>query len=239
MLRILFVIPYLEVEQSVKQVFQEVASLKEEEISYDIRLAEIGGHLDIENDAADIIIARGFTAASIKTSIPKIELQVSAFDMMKAAKKCIRTYHCEKIAFIGTTNMIFGADSFNEILDDVEVTSCQVKSSDMLDQAIDQLLKEGVDRVVRGLKIILVGSRGDSPGSLLPAEGIFPIFCCNPEKKASIRRWKKQLLPCAFPEAKKKRENICKQSWTTLLKESCLLIFLEIFSPLTALPQNG
>lgn len=42
MLRILFVIPYLEVEQSVKQVFQEVASLKEEEISYDIRLAEIG-----------------------------------------------------------------------------------------------------------------------------------------------------------------------------------------------------
>lgn len=49
MLRILFVIPYLEVEQSVKQVFQEVASLKEEEISYDIRLAEIGGHLDIEN----------------------------------------------------------------------------------------------------------------------------------------------------------------------------------------------
>ena len=85
MLRILFVIPYLEVEQSVKQVFQEVASLKEEEISYDIRLAEIGGHLDIENDAADIIIARGFTAASIKTSIPKIELQVSAFDMMKAA----------------------------------------------------------------------------------------------------------------------------------------------------------
>ena len=127
MLRILFVIPYLEVEQSVKQVFQEVASLKEEEISYDIRLAEIGGHLDIENDAADIIIARGFTAASIKTSIPKIELQVSAFDMMKAAKKCIRTYHCEKIAFIGTTNMIFGADSFNEILDDVEVTSCQVK----------------------------------------------------------------------------------------------------------------
>ena len=87
MLRILFVIPYLEVEQSVKQVFQEVASLKEEEISYDIRLAEIGGHLDIENDAADIIIARGFTAASIKTSIPKIELQVSAFDMMKAAKK--------------------------------------------------------------------------------------------------------------------------------------------------------
>lgn len=83
MLRILFVIPYLEVEQSVKQVFQEVASLKEEEISYDIRLAEIGGHLDIENDAADIIIARGFTAASIKTSIPKIELQVSAFDIMQ------------------------------------------------------------------------------------------------------------------------------------------------------------
>ena len=167
MLRILFVIPYLEVEQSVKQVFQEVASLKEEEISYDIRLAEIGGHLDIENDAADIIIARGFTAASIKTSIPKIELQVSAFDMMKAAKKCIRTYHCEKIAFIGTTNMIFGADSFNEILDDVEVTSCQVKSSDMLDQAIDQLLKEGVDAVIGGRSLSQVASRRNIPYILL------------------------------------------------------------------------
>ena len=52
MLRILFVIPYLEVEQSVKQVFQEVASLKEEEISYDISTLKmmpliLSSHVDL------------------------------------------------------------------------------------------------------------------------------------------------------------------------------------------------
>lgn len=63
--------------------------------------------------------------------------------------------------------MIFGADSFNEILDDVEVTSCQVKSSDMLDQAIDQLLKEGVDAVIGGRSLSQVASRRNIPYILL------------------------------------------------------------------------
>ena len=42
MLRILFVIPYKEMEETVKQIFEEVLSVKDDEITYDICYAESG-----------------------------------------------------------------------------------------------------------------------------------------------------------------------------------------------------
>ena len=150
MLRILFVIPYKAVEENVKQAFSEVQSLREEEITYDICLGETGKVMEIESDQTDVVIARGFTAASMRTSLPLIELQVSAFDMMKAVKECVQQYHCRKIAFIGTTNMIFGTDSINEVYDDAEIVSRNVREATELDQVMDELTACGVGAVIGG-----------------------------------------------------------------------------------------
>lgn len=150
MLRILFVIPYKAVEENVKQAFYEVQSLREEEITYDIRLGETGKVMEIESDQTDVVIARGFTAASMRTSLPLIELQVSAFDMMKAVKECVRKYHSSKIAFIGTTNMIFGTDSINEVFDAAEIVSRNVREAAELDRVMDELTDCGVEAVIGG-----------------------------------------------------------------------------------------
>ena len=83
MLRILFVIPYVEVEQQVELAFREIETLKEEKISYEIRQAEISGEVEVEEGAADIVIVRGFAAERIRTSIPKIELLVSPLSREK------------------------------------------------------------------------------------------------------------------------------------------------------------
>lgn len=150
MLRILFVIPYKAVEENVKQAFCEMQSLREEEITYDICLGETGKVMEIESDQTDVVIARGFTAASMRTSLPLIELQVSAFDMMKAVKECVRKYHCRKIAFVGTANMIFGTDSINEVFDGAEIVSRNVRAASELDRVMDELTENGVDAVIGG-----------------------------------------------------------------------------------------
>lgn len=142
--RILFVLPYAEMELLVKQCFKEISYLKEEEIRYDIRLAEIDGELEIEQGSADIVIARGITAELIKTSIPKIELTSSSFDMMRAVRECIKKYHVRKIAFIGTPGMIYGVDSINEIMDDVQVSCFYAHTSDETEDVLDKLPAEAV-----------------------------------------------------------------------------------------------
>lgn len=167
MLRILFVIPYKEVEENVKRVFREVLSLQDEEITYDIRLGVTGEILEIESDETDVVIARGFTAARMKTSLPKIELQVSAFDMLRAVHECVRRYRCRKIAFIGTTNMIFGADSINELTDNVEIVGRQLMDSSELEQEFDTLLEEGVDAVIGGGAVTQCARRRGIPCVLL------------------------------------------------------------------------
>lgn len=154
MLRILFVIPYKKVEESVKQAFRELLPFRGEEITYRISQAETGEVLEIEPAETDVVIARGFTAASMKTSLPKIELQVSAYDMMKAAKMCMRSFRCRKIVFVGTTNMIFGADSINEVLDGVEISGRQVLDSANLGQELDNLVKNGADAVIGGRGVV-------------------------------------------------------------------------------------
>lgn len=167
MLRILFVIPYQAVEETVKQVFREILCLKEEEIAYDIRLAETGEILEIEMGEADVVIARGFTAAHLKTNLPKIELQVSAFDMMKAVHECIQQYQCSKIAFIGPTSMIYGADSINKILDTAEVVGKQVATSSELDQELIKLIKSGTEAVIGGRSVVQSARRLGIPCVLL------------------------------------------------------------------------
>ncbi|MBS6397341.1 MAG: sigma 54-interacting transcriptional regulator [Clostridiales bacterium] len=167
MLRILFVIPYKGVEEKVKQVFEEVLSLRGEEITYNIRLAKTGDRLEIESDVTDVVIVRGFTSVYMKTSLPKIELQVSAFDMLKAAYECLREYDCKKIAFIGTTNMIYGADSINEIIDSAEVIGRTVFDISEMDQVMDELLGRGVDAVIGGGTVVQVARKRGIPHILL------------------------------------------------------------------------
>ena len=159
MLRILFVIPYKEVEEIVEQVLREILSLQKEEISWDIRPGITGEVMEIESDTADVVIARGFTAAQMKTSLPKIELQVSAFDMMKAVHECQEKYECRKIAFVGTTNMVYGADSINELVDTVEVIGRYVVDASMLDAKMDELVQSGVDVVIGGNSVAEYANR--------------------------------------------------------------------------------
>lgn len=149
MLRILFVIPYKEMEETVKQIFEEVLSVEKDKITYEICCAE-GGTLETDVEDVDVVISRGFTAVQYETNLPKIELQVSAFDMIKAVYEGIQKFGSKRIAFIGTTTMILGADSINEIMESVEIIGRKVQVSTELECNLDELIRQGVDTVIGG-----------------------------------------------------------------------------------------
>ena len=98
MIRILFVIPYKEGEAVVQEVLAEKAYKKQ--IQYETLVAGVGERLTISQDRADAIISRGYTAATLKTVQPKIELRVTGFDIVRAVKECIDQYKCKKITHI-------------------------------------------------------------------------------------------------------------------------------------------
>lgn len=150
MLRILFVLPYKEMEEIVKSVFQEVLDQHEEEISYIIWYGKTGEILEIGPGQADVVIARGFTAAHMKTSLPKIELQTSAFDMLRAVQECIRLYQCEKIALVGINSMVYGAQSLNELQESVQIVGKVLTDSERLDEVITELRNKGTEAVIGG-----------------------------------------------------------------------------------------
>lgn len=148
MIRILFVIPYKEGEAVVQEVLAEKAYKKE--IQYETLVAGVGERLTISQDRADAIISRGYTAATLKTVQPKIELRVTGFDIVRAVKECIDQYKCKKIAVIGTFHMVYGADSIQDLFDNAQVQCVTLEQEELLLPTMKKLQKQGTDAFIGG-----------------------------------------------------------------------------------------
>ena len=148
MIRILFVIPYKEGEAVVQEVLAEKAYKKQ--IQYETLVAGVGERLTISQDRADAIISRGYTAATLKTVQPKIELRVTGFDIVRAVKECIDQYKCKKIAVIGTFHMVYGADSIQDLFDNAQVQCVTLEQEELLLPTMKKLQKQGTDAFIGG-----------------------------------------------------------------------------------------
>lgn len=65
----------------------------------------------LEQVEADVVIARGFTAHTLKRkNIPCAELKSTGYDVMKAVNECMQKGNIERIAVVGAFNMVYGAE---------------------------------------------------------------------------------------------------------------------------------
>lgn len=167
MLRILFVLPYKEMEEMVRSIFREVLPRHQEEIAYSFRYGKTGEVLEIGPEQADVVIARGFTAAQMKTALPKIELLNSAFDMLRAVQECMRLYHCKKVALVGTGSMVYGVQSINELQESAQIVGKVLPDSKNLDDVLRQLQEDGVEAVSGGKAVIESAARVGIPCVML------------------------------------------------------------------------
>lgn len=110
MYKIEFIVPYKELEGVVRQAFQEFSHRNE--INLHVKIMELAV-VKKHTFSCEAIIARGLTAAYIKNlalDIPLIEIPMVGYDVIKAVSIGIQKYNPAHIAFIGTPDVIYGAE---------------------------------------------------------------------------------------------------------------------------------
>ncbi len=156
MISIQFIIPYPELEASVRALCEEYCG--EEQLTY--RISVVSRFQEpVEIPSCDIIIARGLVAASLQGGhVPLISIRVSAFDVLRAIHTCVQQYQPQKIGLIWAPGELLGDEQTLQ-----QSCPCEVKiyqaEEDSFSEVIQQAKEDGCDALIGGylLKELLAG----------------------------------------------------------------------------------
>lgn len=142
--KILFIAPYSEMYQQACEIVSEFSfpvNVLQGELYKGVEQAKKN-----ENLSVDVIISRGGTAKLIAESVdvPVVEVEVSLFDLLRVLLK----HTNDKIAVIGSENVISGVKSLSEILN---------LSTDYYSFVFDHEIKEKIEIAVKKGAEIIIG----------------------------------------------------------------------------------
>ena len=146
MIHMIFFAPYPQIVPLIKQVFQ--ARPDQSEIQYEIVQDFFSNPLcDLK---ADVVIARGFTAQTMKTQgYICAELKVGGYDVITAVLKARRQFPtASNIAVIGPFNMVYGIESIRDAFPDIRLSSYPVDSELSLDKTIQKAISDSCEVLV-------------------------------------------------------------------------------------------
>jgi len=144
-----FIVPYQDLLPSVLDAYEEFPA--KDEINLHIKIMdtdEAKEHLFF----GQAIIARGLTAQYIKSlnlDQPLIELATSGYDVIKAISFGLEHYHSTHIAFIGTPDMIYGAQAL-EYLFNCRISVYPLSISDDIQEILARCKQGGADLFIGG-----------------------------------------------------------------------------------------
>ena len=101
----------------------------------------------VEKAGTKVIITRGGTYQEIKKTvdIPVIEIQVNAYDILRAFKNLIG--YKEPIGMIGYENVVFGSEVISEILD-LNIVALNYSNEDEIPRKVYELAINGIKQFV-------------------------------------------------------------------------------------------
>ncbi|MCC8189379.1 MAG: sigma 54-interacting transcriptional regulator [Planctomycetes bacterium] len=118
---------------------------------------------------ADVIIARGFTAAALRARQPGqlvVPLQTSAYDVIDAVSSAISQYGARRVALVGLPGMA-SMDERSSRIFDAEIRSFPAPGAASLPEVIRAAAAEGCDCFVGGLSLVKACERLNQPAVLL------------------------------------------------------------------------
>lgn len=150
MIRLLFIVPYPEIQEKVKYVLEN--HREKDRISADILLRSANETADINIASYDAVIARGYSASALKSShphIPLITLPISGYDIIRAIVQCRETFHPKKIAICGFYDKLYEAKDICQLFGcDTEIYSA---ADDMeLEHVMQDAVSKGCDALIGG-----------------------------------------------------------------------------------------
>ena len=162
MIHLLFVVPYPELMEQVKEV---VANHPErEKVNADVQALRVDEIPDIPAGTYDAIIARGYTAQKTLTkyseTTPTIRVHISGYDIIRSVYECREKYHPKKIAICGLDESLSEAASVCKILGVEANVYAPVRNQD-LPQVLNKAIEDGCDALVSGYSAnLLAGKMG-------------------------------------------------------------------------------
>lgn len=162
MIHLLFVVPYPELMEQVKEV---VANHPErEKVNADVQALRVDEIPDIPAGTYDAIIARGYTAqktlAKYSETTPTIRVHISGYDIIRSVYECREKYHLKKIAICGLDESLSEAASVCKILGVEANVYAPVRNQD-LPQVLNKAIEDGCDALVSGYSAnLLAGKMG-------------------------------------------------------------------------------
>ncbi|MEY8336515.1 sigma 54-interacting transcriptional regulator [Lachnospiraceae bacterium 62-35] len=150
MVRLLFVVPYPELEETVKCVVENHP--EKDRLSITIIVCSARDVSSISVSGYDAVIARGYSASvlqSVYPQLPVIVLTISGYDIIRTIAQCQEVFHPKKIAICGFYDKLYEAKNVCRLFGcDTEIYST-VNHED-LDQVIVDAMSKGCDAMIGG-----------------------------------------------------------------------------------------
>ncbi|MGM8364513.1 sigma 54-interacting transcriptional regulator [Virgibacillus sp. W0181] len=102
---------------------------------------------------ADVIISRGLLSKKLKgfkLQIPIVDIPVQGIDLVRSLFVCRRDFGKKKVAVIGASNMIYGVDNLQEIVD-LEIEQYYLNNLSDIPYLVDKAKDEGCEFVLAGV----------------------------------------------------------------------------------------
>ena len=165
MIHMIFYAPYPQIVPLIKQVFQERPDC--DELEYEIVQDFYNNPLQDLN--ADVVIARGFSALTMKQrGYICAELKVGGYDVIAAVLKARRmSPGLSHIAVIGAFNMIYGIESIRDAFPDMKLSTYPVNSEPLLADTIRQAISDGCDALVGNYTGVELAKKSGLPAVMI------------------------------------------------------------------------
>lgn len=160
-MKITFFLPYMEMKDVVCHTFLEQQEQSGEEWQLETILRLGTQILDDVAIGGDVVVARGATYRKLKQllkHVPVTELKISGYDIMRAALACKKESGEERIGFIGTTEMIYGAQHISELIP-VELVTAAAFEEDGIRERLLEMKEKGVRSVIGGVTATIIARK--------------------------------------------------------------------------------
>ena len=167
MIRLLFIVPYPELEEVVRSVLSNHP--QRERLNVEIQVMTVEDTPDVPTEEYDAIIARGYTAQKTSSryqQIPTIELSISSYDLIQAISECCEQFHPKKIAVCSFGQQLYEVQNICRLFHTGAEIFAPIKHEKLPD-TVENALKTGCDALVGGYSANICAERRGLPSVVI------------------------------------------------------------------------
>lgn len=164
MLRILFVVPYPELEPVVQKVYSEYPGRDRVSVEFKVMTVDMVRGYKMGQEY-DVLVGRNFTLEELRRQYPAkpvINIPITGYDIARAIHEARRKFHCTKAGIVGHFYHMYQYEQMEEITE-VETSYYPVNQSSNLKSCVEAAAGDGCDCIIGGYSTFLYLKDGTMP----------------------------------------------------------------------------